>query len=34
MLTLESLSAWGIANGLAAHTKELNEEELFVQLKV
>ena len=34
MVTLESLSAWGIANGLGAHTRELSEDELKVQLKV
>ena len=31
---MESLSAWAIANGLGAHTKELNEQELVIQLKV
>ncbi len=34
MLTLESLSVWGIVNGLGAHTKDLNEDELVVQMKV
>lgn len=33
-LATEGLTWWGIANGLGAHTQELNPYELSVQFKV